>query len=433
MSHWPSTENVAGFVRSINGDGEQRRISGCGQSMSRANGNLKLLIYGEYFLPVVGGVQTSMNLLAKGLVELNSRHKRSDDQGPIEVTVATRTAANGMDDSIFPYRVIRRPGFWRLINLIRGADVVHVAGPCLLPMAIAWLIGKPFVVEHHGYQAICPNGLLFLEPSRTVCPGYFGQRQYGKCVRCTSETVGLAGGVRFVLLTFPRRWLCKKVATNITITNHVAMRLGLPRSHTVYYGIDEQDLVGADGVLASSRPLGVAYVGRLVPEKGLPVLLQAAKCLKDNGVAFKLSFIGDGPERKELEGLAQSLGMADSVFFTGDLRGSELDRAVSKVAVVVMPSVWEETAGLSAIEQMMRGRVVIAADIGGLSEVVGDAGLKFTPGDSRALASRVQQVISQRDLLSSLGSSARVRAVQLFTIDSMIRNHLSTYREAMTR
>lgn len=397
--------------------------------MSRQDGKLKILIYGEYFLPVVGGVQTAMNLLAKGLAELNTEHEQNGGGGQIEVTVATRTAANGTDDSVFPYGVVRRPGFWRFIELIREADVVHVAGPCLFPMAIAWLIGKPFVVEHHGYQAICPNGLLFLQPSRTVCPGYFRQRQYGKCVRCTSETMGFAGGVRSVLLTFPRRWLCKKAATNITITDHVAARLGLPRSHTVYYGIDEPDSVGAEGVPVSSRPLGIAYVGRLVQEKGLPLLLQAAMCLKDKGISFKLSFIGDGPERKKLEELAETSGLTDSVFFTGDLRGSDLDRAVSEVAVVVMPSIWEETAGLSAIEQMMRGRVVVAADIGGLSEVVGDAGLKFTPGDSCALASCVQEVIDRSELLPSLGSAARARAVQLFTVDSMIRNHLSVYRE----
>lgn len=392
---------------------------------------MKILIYGEFFLPVVGGVQTAMNLLAKGLMELNSAPEKDASLGEIEVTVVTRSAAGGMDDTALPYRVVRQPGLWQLVKLIRESNVVHVAGPCLAPMAIGWLIGKPTVVEHHGYQAICPNGLLFREPSKTVCSGYFSQGRYGKCVQCASQTMGFLGAIRTLLLTFPRRWLCRRVSANITITNHVAARLQFPRMETVYYGIEEPNAVPKEKGQSSPKEFEVAYVGRLVPEKGLRVLLRAAEFLKDDGVSFKLTFIGDGPERKTLEELADRLGIRDFVHFTGDLRGPKLDRAVEKVAVMAMPSLWEETAGLSAIEQMMRGRVVAVADIGGLSEVVGDAGLKFPPGDSQALATCLQKIIDDPCLAVSLGSAARDRASRFFNINSTIRNHVSVYREAM--
>src|SRR5271156_4122010 len=102
--------------------------------MSTANSKLKILIYGEYFLPVVGGVQTSMNLLARGLLGWNLRPDRDNAESDIAVTVVIGTAADGMDDSVFPYRVVRHPGLWQLTSLIRDADVIHVAGPCLLPM-----------------------------------------------------------------------------------------------------------------------------------------------------------------------------------------------------------------------------------------------------------------------------------------------------------
>jgi glycosyltransferase involved in cell wall biosynthesis len=401
--------------------------------MSRESGKLKILIYGEYFPPVVGGVQTAMNLLAKGLVDLNTRQEKNGDPCEIEVTIATRTAADGMDDSVFPYRIVRHPGFWQLAKLIREADVIHVAGPCLLPMAIGSLIGKPVVVEHHGYQAICPNGLLFQQPAETVCPGHFVRRDYAECLRCCSATEGRARGFRSLLLTFPRYWLSRRVVAHIAITNHVAARLNLPRTETVYYGIEVQDSMGAEGASPPSGRLQIAYVGRLVPEKGLPVLLQATKRLRDSGASFEVKLIGDGPERSRLEKLAETLGLNGLVQFTGDLRNSDLDRAVSKVAVVVMPSVWEETAGLSAIEQMMRGRVVIVADIGGLSEVVGEAGLKFAPGDSQALAACIRKVIENPILAASLGSAARVRALQFFTSDRMVRDHFSKYEEAILR
>jgi glycosyltransferase involved in cell wall biosynthesis len=127
--------------------------------------------------------------------------------------------------------------------------------------------------------------------------------------------------------------------------------------------------------------------------------------------------------------MAERLGLSDCVTFTGDLRGADLEKTVGKIAVVVMPSVWEETAGLSAIEQMMRGRVVIAADIGGLGEVVDGGGLKFAPGDWRALAACMQKVAADPELAKSLGSAARSRAMRMFRQDSMIQAHLSLYRE----
>src|ERR1700677_2612428 len=183
---------------------------------------MKILIYSEYFLPVVGGVQTSIELLARGLVDLAPEEgKLPSGVGKIEVTVVTRTPQGGMDDAALSYRVIRRPGFSQLVHLIRGFDVIHLAGPCLLPMAIAWLLGKPVVIEHHAYQSICPNGLLFKQPSQVVCPGHFAKKQYGECVRCCSQTIGLLGSIRSVLLTFPRRWLSRRVAANVMITDHV--------------------------------------------------------------------------------------------------------------------------------------------------------------------------------------------------------------------
>ncbi|HVB86888.1 MAG TPA: glycosyltransferase family 4 protein, partial [Candidatus Dormibacteraeota bacterium] len=352
--------------------------------------------------------------------------------GSIQVTVATNSPRDGMDDSKLPYAVVRRPTFGQLKRLIRDADIVHLAGPCLLPMLVSWATGKPFVVVHHVYQAACPNGLLFKQPSQTVCPGHFMKRQYLECVRCCSQPIGRAAGVRLLLLEFARRWLCKRAAANVMITNHVGRRLHLPRSQTIYYGIDEVEPKPARNV-SSSEPMEFGYVGRLVAEKGLPLLIEAAKHLADGGKPFRLTFIGDGPERAQLEALVQKLGMGNCVSFTGDLRGAALEHAASRISVLIMPSIWEESAGLAAIEQMMRGRMVIAADIGGLGEIVGDAGLKFTLGDSQGLAALMLRVIDEPSLVGSLGSLARTRATEMFCLDGMIEPHVALYRELLQR
>jgi glycosyltransferase involved in cell wall biosynthesis len=96
-----------------------------------------------------------------------------------------------------------------------------------------------------------------------------------------------------------------------------------------------------------------------------------------------------------------------------------------------MPSVWEETAGLSAIEQMMRGKLVIVSAIGGLQEVVGDTGLTFPPGDANALAECMRSVIDNPASLLDLGKKARDRALALFERQRMIDEHASVYRRVV--
>jgi glycogen synthase len=384
---------------------------------------MRILLYTHSFAPAVGGVETSAALLAEGL----ARYQGSTTGETFRVTVVTATPRKDFDESRLPYKVVRRAGFWQLLRLIRKSDLVHLAGPCFLPMFVGWLLRKPVVIVHHVYQSICPNGLLFKQPSRNVCPGHFMKKQYRECLRCCSVTMGGAGSVRALLLAFPRRWLCRKAAANVMVTNHVETRARMPRSRTIYLGINDAELPETRALALLPAVLGFAYVGRLVAEKGLPLFVRAAKHLVDQRKEFKLTFIGDGPERARLEREVQELGLGKLATFTGELRGSEFDRAVNRVAVLVMPSIWEETAGLSAIEQMMRGRLVIAADVGGLGEIVDNAGLKFALGDWQGLASCIQRVIDDPSLVESLGLAARARAVRYFRQDIMIEKHAELY------
>lgn len=395
--------------------------------MKPAVTNLKLLIYAEYFLPVIGGVQTSVALLARGLAERDAADSSNDHR--MEVTLVTRTAANGMDDSIFPYRIIRRPGLIQLTRLILEADVIHIAGPCFLPLVLVWLLAKPAVVEHHGYHAACPNGLLLIERDRSLCPGHFMAGRYRKCLDCNSSTMGWLRSLRLLLMTFPRRWLCQRISLNTTITNHVAVRLDLSRTRTIYHGIEILESRSLGSPRDPSQKLRLAYLGRLVAEKGVPVLLRAAHRLQDDGCKFDLTLIGDGPERSNLESLTEDLKLTACVTFAGELKRQDVDRVLRTTDVVVMPSLWEETAGLAAMEQMMTGGVVIASEIGGLAEVVDGAGLKFSPGNSEQLYSYLSRIAKDPSVLVQLGTLARQRALDQFTVDRFISDHASLYQE----
>lgn len=386
---------------------------------------MKLLIYARDWAPSVGGVQTITKTLADGLADWSRRH----DEETIKVTLLTQTPAGNMNDSQLPYRVVRNPSLMDFVREIRTSDVIHLAGPTLVPLIIGYLLRKPTIVEHHGYQANCPNGLLLFEPDHSVCPGHFMAGNYGKCIECNARNLGALGSTRSLLLTFVRRWLCQRVAGNIAITNHVAMRIELPRTRTIYYGVHDQGTRSSDGLPDTDRGLEIGYVGRLVQEKGLPVLLEAAKQLDKSGIAFHLTFLGDGPEYAKLGILSAQLGLDERVTFTGDLRGADLSEALRSIQIVIMPSEWEETAGLAAIEQMMSGGAVIAARIGGLAEVVGEAGLKFSPGSSDALYSCLKTVAKDRKKIAEIGCLGRGRALREFSVTNFIAQHLATYRK----
>ncbi len=196
---------------------------------------MKILIYSHVFSPSIGGVERIVQSLAEGLDE---GHSAEANRG-FKVTVVTQTAVGVSDDSAFSFPVVRRPTLTKLWSLVRESDIVHIAGPSLAPLLLAFLARKPFVVEHHGYQAICPNGLLTYQPGRTICPGHFQERRYWKCWRCQNYELSPQRSLLSLLRMFPRAWLVRRAARNLAITRHVRDRHKLPRAEVVYYGIED--------------------------------------------------------------------------------------------------------------------------------------------------------------------------------------------------
>jgi glycosyltransferase involved in cell wall biosynthesis len=388
---------------------------------------MKLLIYSHSFAPNVGGIETIVLSLAKGLAEV-----RAEGGGrEFEITLVTETEAGRFEDATLPFPIVRRPGMFDLRKLIRAADVIHLAGPALAPLFWAWICKKPVAIEHHGYQAVCPNGLLLRQPDDDICPGHFLAREYGRCARCLKrETSALKTWPR-LLLMFPRYFLTKRAAANIAISNHFVARCALPQPVMIYHGIEEPAAARA-ARSESQKKIRFAYVGRLVHEKGLPVLVEAASLLVKEGQPLELEVIGDGPESSALQSPVIRRDLRDHVRITGFLTGAAFADAVGKIDAVVMPSIWEETAGLAAMEQMMRGKLVIASAIGGLGEVVGDAGLKFEAGDARGLADAMRAVLQDPSLVDSLGQKARERAENLFRRERMIEEHAQVYRRLLS-
>ncbi|GAC1630603.1 MAG: hypothetical protein NVS9B14_01390 [Candidatus Acidiferrum sp.] len=203
----------------------------------------------------------------------------------------------------------------------------------------------------------------------------------------------------------------------------------MPRTCVILHGVPQN--AGSGEGLHDSKgekdKTTFAFVGRFVAEKGGKIFAEALAVLLKRGVDFRAKFIGDGPERTELETRIAAEGLGAHVTMFGYLTGQEFADAVADVTAVVMPSVWEEMAGLSAMEQMARGRVVIASDIGGLGEIVGDAGLKFPVGDAAALADSLERVVTDPGLAEAKGREALEKARRGFSISQMIEKHRALY------
>jgi glycosyltransferase involved in cell wall biosynthesis len=309
--------------------------------------------------------------------------------------------------------------------MIRSSDIIHVAGPALSPLLLGLLARKPVVIEHHGFQAICPTGQLLIEPSRIPCPGHFMAGRHSECLRCRSNDNWL-NSWKLWLLTFLRRFLCSRVAANIMPTEWLSGLVHLPNAVSIPHGIESM-IRGSE----SARTLGpslIVFQGRLVTTKGLPVLLEAASILRSENRAFELLVMGDGPERIAIEELAKKLQLSSCVRFVGRIAAADLDSTLAKASIVVVPSLGGEVFGLVLAENMSRGLPVVASNIGCFAEVLGDAGLTFRVGDAKDLARQIARVLDDSALVTVLSGRARGRIFEKYSRIHMIEAHAQLYR-----
>lgn len=383
---------------------------------------MKLLIYSHFFAPSVGGVETIVLSIARGLAEL--RDLNGEPQ--FEITLVTQTPAGDYNDSANPFHTIRRPSFAEFWQLVRNADVVHVAGPALPPLLLSLSARKPFIVEHHGFQTICPNGQLLIEPSGVPCPGHFMAGRQTECLRCNSNQ-GQAASYRLWALTFVRRFFCSRAAANIAPTEWLGKLIQLPHVSAIPHGLEIIEPVSRSQP-PPGRPV-IAFQGRLVTTKGVRLLFEAARILREENRSFELLIIGDGPERESLEQFARDSKLETHVGFAGRLNGMQLNAALARASAVVVPSLGGEVFGLVVAENMLRALPIVASDLGAFTEVLGGSGLIFRAGDAAALAASLGRLLDDPLLAANLGRRARERAHDFCNNSRMIEAHVRVYRE----
>lgn len=379
----------------------------------------KLIIYSADFWPVIGGVQSVIMTLAQGLAA-------GERAGEVDCTVVTETPAEMGSDSHLPFRVVRNPSIIELSRLVWQSDLVHIAGPALRPLALSFLLRKKVVVEHHGFQSLCPNGLLFHEPTRTSCPGHFRAGLHRECWKCNAES-GSWRSLRLWALTFVRRWSCRLVNANIAPTLWLKQLLELPRTFVVSHGVAARPVAPFTG----HRSPKFVFIGRLVSTKGVELLLHASRELWNKRLEFRLLIIGEGSELHRLRRLCGQLGIGQKVDFVGHIPEDQVQALLSSAIATVMPSVAGEVFGLVVVENMMRGRPAIVPEGGPLAEVAGQTGLKFAAGDSKALAACMEKLLRSPEVAVELGDRARRRSLENFRAEQMLEGHLALYQRVL--
>jgi len=165
-------------------------------------------------------------------------------------------------------------------------------------------------------------------------------------------------------------------------------------------------------------PWAIGYVGRLVAEKGVETLLQAAAGLAVDG-SWRLEFVGSGPLEGRLRQLAAELGLAGQVRFAGQVASVEMPARLVALDVLVLPSRtrpnWKEQFGRVLIEAMACSVPVIGSDSGEIPHLIGDAGLIFPEGDAGALRDCLARLLADADLQRELAARGRARVQAHYT------------------
>ena len=221
--------------------------------------------------------------------------------------------------------------------------------------------GIPVVWSLHDYKIGCPNVVCYSARSQrpcTVCLDHrFAYAWAPPVLRCRSSSVGAGLVLSAEAITTHATRVYRRVPTVVTVLNELQRRAAEgagvepERIHLVPNFIELGD--------PTPGPRGghVLFVGRLIPEKGVDVLLRACA-----GVGLAVRVIGDGPQRPELEVLARELGV--DAEFVGQVERDEVAPEIGRAAVLAVPSRWPDVAPLVVAEGWSAGTPVVGSDLG---------------------------------------------------------------------
>ena len=358
-----------------------------------------------YFPPEVGGLESHVYYLCRGLVRRGCR-----------VSVVTSRskpglAAHDVIDGIDVWRTwlpARNPVGWAVhagastptfVGIARKADVVHAqAFQSVLPGVVAKQAnGIPLVSTWHTSHFLERAGSPFWRPifQRLLAWSDYNLAASAEIAKVAEE---LAPGVSVEALT---------------------------------NGVETEIFHRCEPSLPAGTRRRVIVPRRLFEKNGVEFFLRALPLIAER-VDVEAVIVGDGPERQTLETLAANLALGDRVQFLGARGHDEMPGLLSSAELAVFPSLMEATS-VAALESMACELPVAASDVGGLPEIVDDeVGALFEAGNPTSLAATVSSLLERNDL-RALGTAARSRVVERWSNARLVDRHLEVYQGLLGR
>ena len=304
---------------------------------------MRILIYSRAFLPQIGGLELNVAHLAQQLVARGH-----------EVAVITTTPGHG--DERLEYPVLRNPGPLEFLRRLRWCELFHQPNMSLRGFWPLLLVRRPWVVSHHSWYCRTDGRVAWQDRLK--------------------------------------RFLLRFASGSIAISRAIAQDLPVP---SVVIGNTYRDKLFRR-LPEVARSLDLVFVGRLVSDKGVDVLLEAL-ARPEAAAARTLTVVGEGPERGALEQQVRRLGLEQRVRFAGLRTGEDLVRLLNQHRVLVVPSRYNEPFGIVALEGIACGCVVVGSRGGGLIDAIGPCGVTFPNGDSAALARVLGELLNDSSRL----------------------------------
>ncbi|MDR3773942.1 MAG: glycosyltransferase family 4 protein [Terracidiphilus sp.] len=286
--------------------------------------------------------------------------------------------------------------------------------------------GCAVVQTLHNYRFLCANAVL-LRNGRP-CQDCVG-RAYGwpgiihRCYRESAMGSAIVGGVT----SWHRmRGTWRNQVDRYIVLTQFARELFAESGVVPAEKIVVKPNAVPDSGIGAGDGRYLLYVGRLSPEKGIKVLLQAA--LHGEGFPLPLTIVGGGPLQDEVERAARS----GRIEYRGNQSQEEVRRLMKHATLLLFPSLWYETFGMVIAEALASGLPVVASRLGAMAELIcsGENGLLVEPGSSDALVAAVRRFISSPQLEGAMRENARESYEQKYTIEANRQILLRVYEEA---
>lgn len=322
--------------------------------------------------------------------------------------------------------------FARLIEATKP-DVIHIhniyhqISPSILSVAKKYKV--PVVMHLHDYKLISPNYMMF---SRGKIDDSCVGGAYYRCLFKRSFNNSVAQSLLATIEMYFHHSVLKLYEKNIDMyitpskfMREQVLKAGIPadKIRVIPYFVsgiedDKPNYSAGDYFL---------FFGRLSAEKGVDHLLRAAALARE----IKVRIVGEGSELSSLRALTQDLGIKERVEFFGPLYGADLKEMIRQSRAVVVPSLWYEVLGLVNIEAQSLGKMVIAADIGGIKEALSPFLQEWQyPFDSiSALAQRLKNFPTDSRILEKEGTESRAFVLEHFSLSAHLPAILRVYEE----